>query len=144
MYWQIYTNIGHPFCGRKKQADLPSSLVPNLKKGFGVTNPDLREGPESGGLCRHPLVFPYSYSRWCFHSLLAAVIPGWLILLCCCPGAWVGSGFSLWQVKCYSAEHACGSKLIGSGKGASPREAGKLEELWTLLVLRLQLCPLRG
>lgn len=58
----------------KKQADLPSFLVPNLKKGFGVTNPDLRAGPESGGLCRHLLVFPYSRRR--FHSLLAVVIPG--------------------------------------------------------------------
>ena len=76
MYWQIYTNIGHVCHGRKKQADLPSLLVPNLKKGFGVTNPDLREGSESSGLCRQPLVFPYDYSRQCFHSLLAAVIPG--------------------------------------------------------------------
>lgn len=75
-YWQIYTNVGHPCHGRKEQADLPSSLVPNLKKGFGATNPDPREGPESCGLCRHSLGFPYDNSRWFFHSLLAAVIPG--------------------------------------------------------------------
>lgn len=112
---------------QKNQVDLSSSLVLNLKKGFGVTNPDLREGPESSGLCRHPLVFLYYYSRWCFHSLLSAVIPGWLILFCCCQGAWVGSGFSPRQVKCYSAEQVLGSEHIGSGKGALPKGDWRIE-----------------
>lgn len=77
---------------------LPLSFL--TSKEFGFTGADLREGPESGGLCRRPLVFPHEYSRWYADSLLAAVIPRWLMCLCCL----TGSGFSLREEKCYSAE----------------------------------------
>lgn len=92
--------MGHPCHGRKEQTDLPSSFIPNFKREFGFTDADLREGPESGGLCRCPLVFPHEYSRWYVDSLLAAVIPKWLMCLCYL----TGSGFSLREEKCYSAE----------------------------------------